>query len=238
MSNWNRLEKSLFIAFLLWSTAGLIFTVLGVTPDAIARWPAPEALRRFVAFCVGFGDPILILLAFANTHLHAARQWTPSTARRWALWILACSFTVETLGVATGFPFGAYLYTHRFGPWLGLVPATIPLAWYVVVTNALFLVRTVAPHRSRLAEIAWTALLCTFYDLILEPFATQVKLYWIWVGDAVPVQNYIAWFVVSSLLIWAFAPTAATRFPRDARPAAILGATLLIFLAGRWLGGN
>jgi putative membrane protein len=236
VKGWNQLEKGVFFAFLFWAAAGLIFTALRLSAPEIAAWSVPTVLRDFVALCLRTGDPILILLAFANTHLHAARQWSPALARRWALIILVASLAVETLGALTGFPFGAYQYSDLFGPSLGVVPLTIPLAWHVVLTNALFLIRLVAPHRSRLGEAGLTGLLCTSYDFVLEPFATAVKGYWHWRDGAIPLQNYIAWFAVSTLLVWRFAPTAATRFPRDPRPLVILGATVLIFLAGRAFG--
>ncbi len=233
MKRWNRLEIVCFAAFLFWSMAGLIFTVFQITPDAVARWSIPPWLDRFVDFCLATGDPILIVLAFANTHLHAARQWTPATARRWGIAILACAFGVETVGVLMGFPFGHYVYTTRFGPLLGAVPLTIPLAWHVVVTNALFIVRGRAPHLSRQAEAALAGLVCTGYDFVLEPFATGVKYYWIWTGGGIPLTNYAAWWVIAAALVWVFAPTAATRFRNDPRPWAVLGFTVLIFLAGR-----
>ncbi len=232
MKSWNRLEKSLFAAFLLWSGAGLIFTIGHITPETISRGPIPDWLARFINFCLRTGDPILILLAFANTHLHAARQWTSAIARRWGLIVLVCSLGIETLGARTGFPFGVYHYTDHFGPMLGIVPLTIPLAWHVVVTNALFIVRATAPHLSRLAEAALAALLCTLYDFILEPFATTVKHYWNWSGPGVPPLNYAAWFILSGLLVRLFAPTLGNRFRRDPRPWLILGVTLLIFTAG------
>ncbi len=236
MKIWTRWEKILLTAFLFWTACGLTFTLGHITPLDVARWPLPDALARFVRFCLQTGDPILILLAFANTHLHAARQWTPPVARRWGLTVLLGAFAVETLGALTGFPFGAYHYTDRFGPLLGVVPLTIPLAWHVVVTNALFLVRWTAPHLPRWGEAACTAALCTLYDFILEPFATAIKGYWTWTSGTIPLQNYLAWFVVSGLLVRTFAPTPATRFRRDPRPALILGFTVLIFLAGRCAG--
>jgi uncharacterized membrane protein len=232
MKNWNRAEKSFFAAFLLWTAAGLIFTLLRITSTSIAQWPGPEWLRDFVGLCLNTGDPILILLAFANTHLHAARQWTPAIARRWGLIVLVAALAVETLGAMTGFPFGNYQYTDKFGPLVGVVPLTIPLAWHVVVTNALFIVRWLRPHASRAMEAALTALLCTTYDFVLEPFAAQQKHYWNWAGVIIPYQNYGAWFVLSGLLIWFFAPTASTRFRTDIRPQAIFCLTLLIFDAG------
>jgi len=232
MKRWNRVEKAAFGAFLFWSAAGLIFTLLRISPESVARWPVPGWLAGFVDLCLKTGDPILILLAFANTHLHAARQWTPAAARRWALIVCAVAFAVETLGAGTGFPFGSYHYTDRFGPLLGIVPFTIPLAWHVVVTNALFVVRAMERYLSRLVEAAAVGVICAGYDFILEPFATRAKHYWIWSAGEPPLQNYVAWFVVSALLVGFFAPTHATRFSKDRRALFILGITLLIFAAG------
>jgi uncharacterized membrane protein len=114
------------------------------------------------------------------------------------------------------------------------VPLTIPLAWHVVVTNALFLVRAMSRAPSGGGEALLTGLICTVYDFILEPFATgPAKRYWVWHGGAVPQKNYVAWFVLSAVMAGLFAPTISSRFPRDPRPAVILGMTLLIFLAGR-----
>jgi uncharacterized membrane protein len=232
MKKWNRVEKAAFGAFLFWSAAGLIFTLLRISPENVARWPVPGWLAGFVDLCIRTGDPILILLAFINTHLHAVRQWTPIAARHWAIIVCAVAFAVETLGAWTGFPFGSYHYTDRFGPLLGIVPFTIPFAWHMVVTNALFVVRTVRRYLSQGVEAGVVAVVCAGYDFVLEPFASRAKHYWAWSAGQPPAQNYVAWFVISALLVWFFAPTDATRFPKDRRPLFILGLTLLIFVAG------
>jgi uncharacterized membrane protein len=234
VTGWNAVEKIAFAAFLIWSAAGLFFTLERISPVTIAHWSVPGWLGQFVDLCLRTGDPILIVLAFTNTHLHAVRQWSAGIARRWGLIVLACSFGIETFGAITGFPFGDYHYTERFGPVLGVVPLTIPLAWHVVVTNALFVIRAVAPHASRLAEAALAGLLCTLYDFILEPFATTVKHYWIWTEGTIPPLNYVAWFVLSAVLVRLFAPTVSSRHRLDLRPGLILCVTILIFLAGEW----
>jgi uncharacterized membrane protein len=231
---WNILEKAAFDAFLFWTAAGLIFTLGHISTATVAQWHLSPLLQRFVDFCLHTGDPILILLAVINTHLHTVRQWSTGVSRRWALLVLVFAFCVETFGVSTGFPFGSYTYTGRFGPMLGVIPLTIPFAWLVVVTNALFLVRALAPHLGRIAEAALVGVICTTYDFILEPFATTVKGYWIWTEGSVPPLNYIAWFVLSALLVRLLAPTLSMRYRWDIRPAAILGLTVMIFLAGRF----
>jgi len=236
--HWTRLEKIVLGAFLFWFACGLIFTLGRIGPDTVEAWTLPSWLQVFIEFCLAIGDPALILLAFANTHLLAARHWGPASARRWALIVIVLSFAVETCGALTGFPFGRYSYTDRFGPAIGVVPLTIPLAWQVVLTNALFLTRAIAPHLPRWGQAAGVGLVATLYDAVLEPFAVRVKGYWFWHGNgAVPAQNYAAWFVVSALLALAFAPTSTRRAVRDWRAAVILGATVILFVAGACRGG-
>jgi putative membrane protein len=231
-SRWSALDWFACVAFLFWSAAGLAQTLAGITRIDAERWMLPGWLHVFVDLCLLSGDVILILLAFINTHLHAARQWSDMIAQRWALLVVGAAFVVETIGALTSLPFGEYHYTDRFGPVLGVVPLTVPLAWYIVVTNALFLVRALRPHLSRLGEAAAVGLVCTVYDFVLEPFATTVKGYWQWTEGSVPPLNYIAWFVLSVLLVRLFAPTLSTRHRWDPRPALVLACTMLIFLAG------
>jgi len=230
--HWSFLDKFTFIAFVIWSAVGLIFTFQHITPDSIVRWNLQPGLARFVRSCLQYGDPILILLASANTHLHAARQWSAGLARRWGLILLFCAYGIEALGAHTGFPFGLYHYTDSFGPLLYGVPLAIPLAWHVVVTNALFVVRAVVPHASRLIEAMLSGAICTLYDFVLEPFATTVKHYWKWTAGEIPPINYVSWFVLSALLVGIFSPTLSTRYRLDPRPFIILLFTVLIFIAG------
>jgi uncharacterized membrane protein len=229
---WTVLDFIALAAFLIWSAAGLYFTTNHITADGIAKWQLPDPLRDFVDWCLSNGDPILILLAFINTHLHAARQWSDGAARRWAAIVLVFAFGVETVGAKTGIPFGDYHYTTQFGPMLWLVPLSIPLAWHVVVTNALFIIRSLAPHASQLTEAIVVGVICTLYDFILEPFATTVKHYWVWADKSIPPINYVAWFILSALLVRIFSPTLSNRFRFDPRPLLILALTVAIFIAG------
>jgi len=232
VERWNAVELMAFGAFVIWAAIGLIFTLYHITAGSVAKWPISSDLRDFVDSCLRNGDAILILLAFINTHLHAARQWMPGVARTWGAIILLCAYGIEYCGASTGFPFGVYHYTDRFGPMLGVVPLTIPLAWHVVVTNALFLVRAVVPYASRLIEAMLAGALCTLYDFVLEPFATNVKHYWKWDEATVPPVNYVAWFILSVVLVRFFAPTLSSRFRFDLRPWVIWGFTVAIFVAG------
>jgi uncharacterized membrane protein len=236
----SRLEKIVLGAFLFWFACGFIFTLGRIGPGTVETWALPSWLRAFIEFCLAFGDPALILLAFANTHLLAARHWGSAPARRWALIVVLLSFAVETCGALTGFPFGHYFYTNAFGPRLGVVPLTIPLAWHVVLTNVLFMVRTLGPNLPRWLEAALVGLGAELYDMALEPFATAVKEYWKWTDSPesyAPAQNYLAWFVIGTLLALVFAPATTRRAVRDWRPTIILGTTVILFIAGACRGG-
>jgi putative membrane protein len=229
---WSIMDVLSLLAFLIWCGAGLYFTTHHVTPAVIKSWKLSPDLTDFVNWCRTNGDPVLIVLAFINTHLHASRQWANDAARRWAATVIVLSYGIEWLGTWSGVPFGDYHYTDKFGPVIWTVPLTIPLAWHVVLTNALFVMRAVSPHTSRMTEALLAGGICTVYDVILEPFATTVKGYWVWADKSVPPINYVAWFVISSLLIYLFAPTLSTRYRFDPRPWLILGLTVAIFIAG------
>jgi uncharacterized membrane protein len=229
----NSVEKFALAAFLVWSAAGLFFIVERITPLSLVPGSGPPWLVTFVNGCQEYGDIVLILLAFINTHLHAVRQWSAGIARRWAAIVIVCAFCVESFGAITSFPFGNYQYSDRFGPLLGVVPVTIPFAWHIVVTNALFVIRAVLPNCPRTLEAVLTGLISAAYDYVLEPFATTVKGYWKWSGNSVPPINYLAWFVISGALALIFAPILSSRYRADPRPWLVLMITVLIFLAGR-----
>jgi geranylgeranyl reductase family protein len=139
-------------------------------------------------------------------------------ARRWRGWrfawlfaalTLTCSALAETIGVVTGRLFGAYAY----GPALqgrlgGLVPAVIPLAWYVVsyvsyATAAALIAplpgrRAATPGRA-IARAVTGALLFVGYDVLADPNHLH-RGGWTYPGGGaylgVPLQNFGAWFVL------------------------------------------
>ena len=162
--------------------------------------PCRRGLVPFVEFCLSQGDPILILLAFANTHLHAARQWTPAVARRWALIVSSSRPRHRDASARSpAFPSATTTTPTASARCSACVPLTIPLAWHVVVTNALFLVRAVIAPSSRAVEaIAHRAHLhrLRFHSRALRHQCLQA--YWNWNGGRVPAKNYVAWFVLSA----------------------------------------
>jgi uncharacterized membrane protein len=236
---WTRLDRVLFLAYAVWIAIGLALAVLQLDAGSVAVWPLPPFLAAFVVGCFRYGDPILIALAALNTHRVLLRLWGRRAAWRWLLAAVVVGGAVEWIGTRTGYPFGAYAYTDHFGPRLGLLPLAIPLAWYVLVGNALLVWRGFFPGWRRPVEAMGAATLVTALDGLMEPFATRIKGYWTWSthGGAVPPQNYAAWWGVAFLLVLCFAAPPGLAPRRDGRPAMILGTMALLFLASRWVAG-
>ena len=128
--------------------------------------------------------------------------------------VYACGFGIEWIGVNTGFPFGTYAYGTVLGPKLGNTPLLIGVNWVMLVTTVTLIGRLFSQHTAVIAVIG--GLLMTLLDILIEPVAIQTGM-WHWFGHNPPIQNYIAWFVIASLLT-AFLHELS---PRIKNPAAV-----------------
>jgi len=151
-----------------------------------------------------FFTPLLSLLSFAFALLHAGQ----SLGWRSALLLLGLTFAVsllfESVGVATGWVYGAYHYTDRLGPmFLGLVPYLIPVAWFMMTYPSYVIARRLAPAgwengwgRLKLAGLG--ALVMTAWDLAMDPMMVAGG-HWVWDQPGayfgVPLQNYWGWWL-------------------------------------------
>ncbi|MEO0797197.1 MAG: carotenoid biosynthesis protein [Verrucomicrobiota bacterium] len=154
-----------------------------------------------------FEDLLFMVLAASVIFLDATRRigWAKTLAA--FLWVAVASGAVELLGALTGFPFGTYHYTEKFGPQIaGILPWAIPLAWWVVVYPLYLLIGTVAQGRrgSSFLIVLGVGLAATAIDFALEPVATQVRGYWLWESGGayygVPWRNFVAWFAVAVMI--------------------------------------
>jgi bisanhydrobacterioruberin hydratase len=179
--------------------------------------------------------------------------------RRAALSLLALSFfgyAIEAIGVATGFPYGAFYYGDALGPKLaGIVPYLLPLSYAPLVVGA---VAASWGTRTRLLHILFATLLLVWMDAVLDPGAASLG-FWVWPeGGAyygVPLSNYAGWLLSGALATtlvlatgrWSEIPapalidsaTIATSFWTGVAilsgmvAPSLLGATLFVYLLGR-----
>jgi len=138
------------------------------------------------------------------------------------------NFAVEAIGVATGFPFGAYDYSGELGPKLLGVPLIIPLAWTWMAWPAWLAALRLA--RATPARVAIAGFGLAAWDLFLDP-QMVAEGYWRWQDPTpalpgvpgVPIGNYLGWLGFALLLMTALAAArgGATKTP-DAADAPII----------------
>lgn len=105
---------------------------------------------------------------------------------------------VEMVGVNTGLIFGEYQYGATLGLQINHTPLMIGVNWLMLVYASLVI--TSKFFEKRYFRVLVAAVTMVIYDFALEPFAIDMNM-WDW-GGPVPMQNYIAWLVISFVLIW------------------------------------
>ena len=110
------------------------------------------------------------------------------------------AYAIESVGVATGFPYGRFYYGDALGPTIaGLVPFLLPLSYAPLVVGA---VAAAWGGRSRLLHVAQAALLLVWMDAVLDPGATSLG-FWVWpeggVYSGVPPSNYGGWLLSGTI---------------------------------------
>ena len=105
-------------------------------------------------------------------------------------------FAIEVIGTNTGVPFGAYTYSGILGPRLFATPLMLGLLWWVLIRSWFDVSRNWA--QSLWLRSFITGLGMVGMDLLIEPVAIELN-FWRWTDVTVPLENYIAWFVLSTL---------------------------------------
>ena len=112
------------------------------------------------------------------------------------IFIYAASFVVELIGVNTGSIFGNYTYGHGLGPKLFNTPLIIGLNWLllVYVSNSV-MQRT---DWNPIVKVFGASFLLLAYDVLLEQVAPLLAM-WTFSESTIPIQNYVAWFLLALL---------------------------------------
>ena len=197
---------------------------------AIAYPLADGAARDAVSWTI-------VLLGSALTVVHAG------LSRGWRTGLLVLGLTVvvsvvfEAVGLATGFPYGAYTYSDALGATLLGVPFLVPLAWLMMVWPSWLLAARLVPG-SRPVRIAVAACVFAAWDVVLDPQLVQAG-YWTWAHpspglpgiDTVPLTNLAGWLLAGAVLMTALDLLVAGR------PATLPDHAPLVALAWMVLGG-
>ncbi|NBU65409.1 MAG: carotenoid biosynthesis protein [Chloroflexia bacterium] len=151
----------------------------------------------------GFGGVLLLLqgvsiAVYLFTHL-GRRAWSTIAI------IMIGALCVEYIGATYDFPFGAYDYTPLLGPQLfATVPIVILFAWLMSLVGSWSLSYMAWPTAPRWVRAVGCGFLIMFFDIQIEPVATLINHYWVWMQPGVyygvPLINFAGWWAVGALL--------------------------------------
>lgn len=115
--------------------------------------------------------------------------------------IFIAGFLVEWLGVNYGLFFGEYAYGGNLGFKLGGVPLLIGINWAVLIMISGVISDKIKAHYVIKALVG--AGLMVVLDFFIE-LPAPVFDFWEFSGGEAPVQNYLAWFLISFIMLLAF----------------------------------
>ena len=184
---------------LLWAMSLLfgVFAVLKATPLATGLVAIIPAVS------------IVVPTVFALVHGGRRLGW-PTMLSFFGI-AFVVSWCMESLSIATGFPFGHYHYTERLGPKLGTVPLLIMPAYFAmcyVSWNLAHIVLNKFEHRAdamqRFAVPVIAAFIMVMWDLSMDPSRATMSKAWIWHDGGsyfgVPFVNFIGWYITVYLI--------------------------------------
>lgn len=137
--------------------------------------------------------------------------------------IFSIGYLVEVIGVSTGIIFGNYSYGKTLGFKLLDVPVIIGINWLILVYCIGVIFNKL--NLPILLKSLIGASLLVVLDFFIEKVAIKYD-FWSWSQTNVPLQNYIAWFILSFILLLIFN---LFRFKTENRMAQSLFIIQLVF---------
>jgi putative membrane protein len=145
-----------------------------------------------------------VLLVVGAVVLYTALREGDRGLAVWAAGMYALTFFLEALGVATGAVFGSYHYGEVLGAHVFGVPPVIGFNWVLVLLGCVRASEKLTS--SAVAAALFTGATAVMFDLVLEPVAISLG-YWTWEGGSIPLQNYVAWFIIAAVGGWVYRRT-------------------------------
>ncbi|WP_086047925.1 carotenoid biosynthesis protein [Hugenholtzia roseola] len=195
-----------------------------------------EVSRPFFTWATPFN------LLFASSILFLFHQKWEQKFFLFSLLCFSTGYAVEVLGVHTGLIFGTYWYGETLGFKILEVPLTIGLNWFVLTYCFNFLVSLIFNRLKNREDnlnkklIVLKALFAASFmvglDYWIEPIAIRYD-FWQWSENIVPLQNYIAWWIVSFFLSYVYHKKEIQA--KNLLALSLLFAQILFFVIGHFI---
>lgn len=111
-----------------------------------------------------------------------------------ALLFFGAGFMIEWVGVHYGILFGAYTYGSNLGIKISDVPLLIGINWAMLTLASAAISQRFLTNKWLRATCG--ALLMVLLDFFIEPAAPLFD-FWTWDIGYAPLQNFVAWFIIS-----------------------------------------
>lgn len=168
----------------------VLFHIIGL--GGFINEPLVDIFKKLVPFHLLL---MLLLVLWNNT------SWNKHYIG-FSIFVFFFSFFIEVLGTNTGLIFGKFSYGDALGPKLWETPIIIGVNWFLLVMGVGSAL-SYLPIRNNIFAASVGASALTILDLIVEPVAIKFD-YWLWYIGYIPLQNYLAWWVLSFIFILIF----------------------------------
>lgn len=132
---------------------------------------------------------ILVYSRFGNLRLYI-----------FSLLVFVVTFICEVFGANFGWIFGDYDYGNIFRIKMMNVPLIIGVNWVILIFASGSLSGNFTKS-SKLLHALLSGGILVLLDILIEPVAIYYG-YWQWLGNNIPLQNYVAWFLLASGFIF------------------------------------
>lgn len=199
----------------------------------------------------GWPEMILLLLAVASTLSALTRRLPLQNVLLAVAGIALIGGGAHALTAKSGIPFGPLIFGGMDGLLLfKILPWPMPLLWIVVVLNSRGVGRLILrPWRKTKTYGFWligvTGALAMLFAFALDPFASRVKHYWLWMPGnpalkfipawfGAPPVNFFSWGLVTVLILAFVTPALIRKQPGqkkgpDFHPLGVWLCAILIF---------
>jgi len=205
---------------------GWLVSALAVASFLLAGWALSSPVQ--LPGKAGWPEGVLVFTTMIASLFSLARQLPGQNVILAAAVIGSIGGIAHGLSAVLAIPFGPFTFTDNAGPKIfGLVPWSMPALWVIAILNSRGVARLILrPWRKLRTYGFWligvTAALTVLFAVSLDPFASQVKHYWLWeptkfplTWHGAPLVNFLGW-LVTALVILAFAtPALINKQPRS-----------------------
>jgi bisanhydrobacterioruberin hydratase len=181
INNWSR-EKKISVFLVIFFSVGAIGLGLPITREL------------FITLM-----PLSLLLGIGMM-FWVHRNWNKKQVWIFIL-ITLLGYFIEVAGVLTGEVFGSYQYGRALGIKLWETPPMIGMNWLMLIYAVYAILHPMTIHP--VVKVLLGSTMMLIYDYIMEPVAMQLDM-WDWAGGVIPLQNYIAWFIISAVMLGIF----------------------------------